>query len=107
MSIISRLFEAYCAWIDAWTPARFGFFVQVVLLLGLPMVFCFVAFHRGNRSVFVQTLAFVLGVLLAVSIPVEDLRPPAPIFKAWIFTVCLVLLFFLPAILSRLLIPEL
>src|ERR1051326_2794421 len=107
MNVIGKLFGNYTAWIDGWTPAQFDFFAQAVLLLGLPTLLCFVAFHRGSRSVFVQTLAFVLGILLAVSIPVENLIPRAPILKAWILTICLLVLIFLPATLSRLLIPEL
>jgi len=106
-NIIGRLFEHGCMWIDGWSPAHFGFFIQAVLLLGLPTFFCFLCFQRGSRSVFLQTLAFVVGVLLAAAFPVEKMIPRQPILKMWIFTLCLALLIFLPAILPRVLTPEL
>src|SRR5690242_8319842 len=105
-NIIGIGLKNYAAWIDRWTPAHLGFFVQAVLLLGLPTLLCFIAFQRGSRSVCVQTLAFVVGALLAASVPVERMIPTQPVLKAWIITVCFVLLNFLPAILARLLTPR-
>jgi hypothetical protein len=107
MNIIGKLFEKYCAWIAGWSPAHFGFFVQAVLLLGLPVLLCSGAFHRGSRSVFVQVAAFTAGMLLATAIPVEQFIPRQPVLKTWIFTFCLMLLIFLPGILPRLLTPQL
>src|SRR2546430_569977 len=97
MNVIGKLFESYTTWIGSWTTARLSFFAQAVLLLGLPTLLCIAAFYRGSRSVFVQVLALVLGVLLAVSIPVDNFIPRSPVLKAWMFTICLVLLVFLPA----------
>jgi hypothetical protein len=107
VNIIHSLFENYCCWIDGWSPAHYSFFIQAVLLFCLPTLFCAIAFQRGSRSVFVQTLAFIFGLFLATSIPVEQLIPHVSFFKAWLLIACLVLLLFLPGVLARLLIPEL
>jgi len=107
MNIINKLFDGYCAWISGWTPAHFGFFLQAVLLFSLPTLLCILAFRCGSRSVFVQMLAFVVGLLLAASIQVEKLIPKHGPLKASIFMVCVVLLVFVPSILSRLITPQL
>jgi len=107
MNIIRRLFAEYCDWIDRWSPAHYGFFVQVVLLFGLPTLFCFLVFQRGSRSVFLQALAFIAGLLVATAIPVEQFIPYQSVLKTWLFTLCFLALIFLPGILPRLLTPQL
>jgi hypothetical protein len=106
-NLVRTLFDKYCDWIDHWTQGHFAFFLQVVLLFGLPAVFCFLAFKRGNRSVCLQMLAFVFGILLACTIHVEKIVIPNPVIKAWILTICIAVLAFLPGFLPTLLTPTL
>lgn len=106
MNIIHKLFQNYCDWISGWTPSHLGFFVQAVLLFGLPTLLCLVLFQYGSRSVFLQTLAYAISLLLAAAIPAQEFLPPQPFLRMLIFTLCFVLLLFLPGLLPQLLTPQ-
>jgi hypothetical protein len=107
MNVISRIFELSCQWVDHWSPARLGFLVQAVLLLGIPTVLCGAVFERCGRSGLIQVLALVTGVLLSLSIPVERLLPKIALLKSWLAILSVCVLLFLPDILSRLVTPNL
>jgi hypothetical protein len=107
MDIVHKLFAEYCAWINTWSLGHLGFFPQAALLYGLPTVFCYLAFLKGSRSVLVQTVAFVVGTLLAAEFPVDKFVPSGAIAKTWLFTLSFIVLAFLPAALPKVLTPRL
>jgi hypothetical protein len=94
-------------WIDQWPPARLGFFSQATLLFALPFALCSAVFRQGSRSVLVQVLSFIFGLVVAMAIPVERFLPNSPFLKACLFVICLTLLCFLPAAVPKLLTPTL
>ena len=107
MNIITKTFETYRTWIDGWSVPHLSFFLQAALLFGLTTLFCFISFQRGNRSVGVQVLSFVIALLSTSAIPVEKLVPQQATVKMWVFSLCFVALLFLPGILPTFLTPQL
>lgn|SRR5579859_1148134 len=107
MNVIGKSFEKYCIWIDHWSASQFSFILQAVLLFGLPTLLCFLVFQCGSRSVGGQSLFLVIGMLLAGTIPVEKIKIPNPLIKAWVLTICVLALAFLPGVLPTLITPTL
>ena len=105
MDIISRLFEHLENWIAGWQPSSLQFLLRLILLFLLPCTLCGVAFRRGSRSVFAQTLCAVCGVLLACTLPVQKWVFDNITLKTWMVVISVVVLAFLPAILPSLLAP--
>jgi hypothetical protein len=105
LDIITRSGHALRDWIDGWNPSGIQFLIRAVLLFGLPLILAYAAFFRGSRSVFVQGLCLAVGVLLALTLPVESFHVSGATAKVWLVALCVVLLMFLPAVLPSFVAP--
>ncbi len=107
MDILTHLTTSLIAWAGRLDPAWAAFLMRATLLFGLPTLLCHVAFIKGNRSVAIQGLGLLIGLLLAASLPVQRVHLASDLLKAWVLALCLALLIILPAVLPRLLVPAL
>lgn len=89
------------------SPRTIEFWERLVLLLVLPVVAAAWTFRRGYRSVFVQVCAGVLGVLAALSLPLEKIQIQSGLARVWFLAFAVTLVVFLPFILPSLLFPTL
>jgi hypothetical protein len=106
-NVIADLFDSYGRWIAHWQFASVGFVVQLLFVFALPTALCTLAFHRGSRSVFIQIVACVGGILLGAGFPIYSLVISNTTMRIWIVTFAFILLIFLPGILPGLLTPKL
>lgn len=107
MDIISRTTDMYFTWAGCLSPVYVHGLLRTLFLFALPTVIVTALFARGNRSVFLQVLGCVIGVLLAMTVPVGLLDVQHRIVRGWLVALTMVLLAFLPAILAFLLVPNL
>ena len=107
MDAISRLFDSYFDWANGLAQIHFGFLLEALFLFGLPCVLSGFALIKGNRSIFLQVLLFVVGMLLAASIPFYKLTISSRLARGWFIGIAIVLLAFLPAILPSVVVPQL
>lgn len=104
MNIINRLSSDYCRWIGEWSSASFTFVVQLALILGLATTLCAITFARGSRSVFIQSLACLIGTIAGVNFPADLLFEIHSAVRAWIITFAFAAIIFTPGILPSFLV---
>ena len=107
MDLLSKSFDEYFKWAAQLPAVYFIGLLRLVLTFGLPAVLTAMMFTRGNRSVFGQVLACVVGLLIAATIPAEWIEAHNRFVRGWIIALAGVVLLFLPGILAVLLVPNL
>jgi len=105
MDILSKITVALVRHAAGLAPETIQFWLRLVCLLILPAGLCTWSFLKGHRSVFVQVLAAVIGLLLAISLPLENVRVSSGLVRLWILVIAFVLVVFLPAALPPLILP--
>ena len=88
------------------SDAAASLILRALLFFGVTTSLTGLAFENGSRSLFVQTMAFTTGILLATFFPLERLIPTHPTIRASLLTLALVALAFLPARLPFYLTPN-
>ena len=97
---LTGIFRAYSNFINGMEPESFLFVMRLCLVLTLTIILCSQAFHRfRNRSLFIQTMMAVLGLLLGFSLPLDSYWFDEAA-RVWAYTLALAAIFFLPAILA-------
>jgi hypothetical protein len=107
MNIIQSIFDHLYDCIGNSDPRILAFLIHCFLLFGLATLLPGVAFYRGNRSVFIQVLFSLVGVLIASVIPVERIEITNRVAKTWAILFLLITLVVLPHVLASLLTPKL
>jgi hypothetical protein len=107
MNFLSRTFDGYFTWAGTLAPVYFYGLLRLFLTFGLPAALTGLAFARGNRSIFLQVLACVAGLLLAATLPVENIEFHNRFVRGWIIALTFAILLFLPAFLAFLLVRHL
>lgn len=107
MDIISKLTETLAAQAAALAPATIQFWLRLTLLLTLPAAACAGSFLRGYRSVFIQVLASMVGLLVAISLPLQHVSINSGLARLWVLVLGGVLVAFMPAALPPLIVPTL
>jgi hypothetical protein len=107
MDILSKITRALADYAAGLSPSTIQFWLRLVLLLTLPAATCAWTFLRGYRSVFLQVLAGVLGALVALSMPLQQVQISNGMVRLWLLTFTVVFVAFWPAVLPRLLINTL
>jgi len=102
MDIIAKITDSLAGFAAGLSNETIQFWLRLVCLLILPAAICAWSFRQGYRSVFVQVLAAVFGLLLALSLPLEHLRIGSGMVRLWLLTFAVVLAAFMPAILPAL-----
>ncbi|MDD5677081.1 MAG: hypothetical protein PHW60_03695 [Kiritimatiellae bacterium] len=94
--IIHRLYEAYITWAGTIPDLKLITIIRLTLLFAVPTAIYYWAFISGRREGFGRFLASVLadGLILAIVIRV----PHDVTARAWILTVCVLLLAYLPGV---------
>ena len=106
MDLLSKGCSTYFTWSEHLAPVFFLGLLRLLLFFGVPTALAIVIFERGNRSVFVQVLCCVIGMLLAATLPLQRLEIQNGTARGWLIALATVTLFFLPAALAFLLVPE-
>jgi len=88
-------------------PVIVQFCIQMALLLAIPIAFCALAFGRGWRFVPLQIVLAIIGMLTAMSIPVENWALESAVARLWLSVVSALAVIFLPPLLSYLTCPAL
>jgi len=96
---LATLFRQYCDWAYHLHPVMFSFLLRATLMFGLSVLFCYLAFRSGRRSVLLQVFILINSVILALAIPVERIEIPHRLAKAWIVALAVFLTATLPAVL--------
>jgi hypothetical protein len=105
MDVLAKITDTLVGYAAGLSPETIQFWLRLVCLLMLPAGTCAWSFLQGHRSVFVQVLAAVFGLLLALSLPLENARFGSGLVRLWFLTFALVLAAFMPAALPFLLLP--
>jgi hypothetical protein len=88
--LLSALFEQFSDWAWHLNPIVFSFLLRTTVMLGLSVLFLWLAFYRGgSRSALLQSFIFMNCVILALMIPVERLQIPHRLVKAWVVAICI------------------
>jgi len=107
MDIISWLWRTYSDFTYNLPPEVFSFLLRACLLLLCPIAAAYVGFSRGLRSPKIQTILMVIGLLVAISIPLPDEIIYPSIWRPWLTILLLLGCWFLPVPFSFLAHPRL
>ncbi len=107
MDLFSKLTLALVNYAEGLSPQTIRFWLRLLFVLVLPVAASAWTFNGGFRSVFVQVAAGVLGLLLALSLPLQRVEIPNGMVRVWLLTFVLLAVTFSPAVLPRLLLPTL
>lgn len=107
MDILSKLTHGLADYAAGLSMGTIQFWLRLVLLLTLPAGACAWTFVRGYRSIFLQVLAGVLGALVALTVPLQQVQISHGMVRLWLLTFAIVFVVFWPAVLPRLLINTL
>ncbi len=107
MDIISKLTETLANEAAGLSAATIQFWLRLILLLTLPAAGCAWSFLRGYRSVFIQVLVGIVGLLVAVSLPLQCLTITSGLARLWLLVLGGVIVAFMPAALPPLIVPTL
>jgi hypothetical protein len=88
-------------------PELLAFLLRLSLALALPALFCFLSFRQGSRSVFLQVSWCAVGLLIAGFLPLQFLTFDGKILRFLVLIGSALCLWFLPRLLTQLLVPEL
>ena len=107
MNVLDKFISSLIRSATGLAPETIEFWQRLVMLLVLPVIAAAWTFRRGYRSVFVQACAAVLGVLAALSLPLEKIQIQSGLARVWFLAFAVTLVGFLPFILPSLLFPTL
>ena len=105
MDVLAKFTTTLVSYAVGLSPQTIQFWLRLVCLLTLPVVASAWTFNRGYRSVFMQVAAGVLGALVALSLPLRDVRIQNGMARLWILTFAVLIVTFIPIILPNLLLP--
>ncbi len=105
MNVLTKFTEVIVHYTEGLSSQTIQFWLRLVLLLMLPVIICAWTFRQGYRSVFIQVLAGVFGVLVALSLPLQHFQITSGMARIWLLTFAILALIFLPTILPALLLP--
>src|SRR5213083_1238033 len=89
--VISEFFQGLFTFVQDLDPAFLSFVLRAIMLFGLPTMMCVYAFSKGNRSVPIQILCAIAGVLLAGCLPLEKVVIRNSMLKTFVLAICMVL----------------
>lgn len=107
MDIISKFIESLAAQAAGLSVATIQFWLRLTLLLTLPAAACASSFLRGYRSVFIQVLAGTVGLLVAISLPLQRVSINSGLVRVWVLVLGGIIVAFMPAVLPSLIVPTL
>lgn len=107
MNIIRAIYAGLESAVYSINPVIVQFCIQMALLLAVPIAFCALAFGRGWRFVPLQIALAIVGMLTAMSIPVERYVLESATSRLWLAVVSVLAVIFLPPLLSYLTCPAL
>jgi len=107
MDVLAKLTTSLVHYAEGLSPQTIQFWLRLVCLLTLPVAASAWTFRRGCRSVFVQVSAGVLGVLAALSLPLDRVRIDSGMARLWLLTLAILIVTFIPVLLPNLLLPTL
>jgi hypothetical protein len=102
---LHMFFEAARYWTSTLSGETMSSLARLTMLFILPAGICFGAFSAGSRSTFIQSICCVIGILLAISLPLP--MPGNATIRVWTLVLDAVLLGFLPLLVPRFLTPHL
>ena len=104
MNIFDFFWEGYTAFTRNLPTAAYSFLLRANLLLLCPIIAAYIAFSKGIRSQRIQTALMVVGLLVALSIPLHRFMRPT-IWRPWAVLFLGLGLWYLPVALAYLLAP--
>ena len=107
MDVLAKFTTTLVCYTEGLSPQTIQFWLRLVCLLTLPVAASAWTFKRGCRSVFIQVTAGVLGALVALSLPLQQVRVQNGMARLWLLTFAILIVTFLPVILPNLLLPTL
>lgn len=107
MDVLARFTTSLVRYAEGLSPQTIQFWLRLVCLLTLPVAAAAWTFKRGYRSVFVQVSAGLLGVLVALSLPLHHVRIESGMARLWLLTFAILIVAFIPVLLPNLLLPTL
>ena len=107
MDVLAKISTGLAAYVEGLSPQTIQFWLRLMCLLTLPVVASAWTFSRGYRSVFVQIMSGVLGVLVALSLPLQHIQIRGGMTRLWLLTFAIVAVVFIPFMLPQLLLPTL
>jgi hypothetical protein len=105
MDVLAKFTTTLVQYAEGLSPLTLQFWLRLVCLLTIPVVLCVWTFRSGFRSVFVQILAGVLGVLIALSLPLSRFEIQPGMARLWFLAFAILFVTFMPIMLPRLLLP--
>lgn len=107
MDLLTELLQGYQQWISALSPKSTHFILRATLLFGLTTVSTAYLHQRGSRQLFYQIIAATVATLFVMNIDFTNIRfLNQPIMKAWVLTLSIVTLIFIPGLLPKFLAPR-
>ena len=106
MDIISFVWEAYSNLTYNLPTAIYSFLLRANLLLLCPIIAAFLAFRQGVRNQKIQTALIAVGILIAISLPLNRFMTPT-MWRPWLVLFLVLGLWYLPIVFSWLAVPRL
>lgn len=106
MDILSNTWNSYETFVHDLPTEVFSFLIRADLSLLIPSAIAYAGFSRGWRNSPALTLLIVIGTLIGLSLPIEELVYQ-PQWRAWLIPILIVGLIYLPAALAFLVEPRL
>lgn len=104
--IVTRLFQFFIWSIERMDARDYLIMPRLALTLLLVLFAVMETFRQGNRRRFIQFFVAIFATFISLLVPVYFLYTLAPVIKTTIFVVSMILLIFLPALISQFLVPE-
>ncbi len=103
--IIRDLYIAYIRWANNHDIRTISLILRLFVLFCIPTILCLASFQMGCRLGVIQFTLFLIGIIAAIEIPLDQIIYTTNTIRAWIFTLSFVLTIGLMGILPLLLTP--
>lgn len=105
MTLFQEIYDFFVRMAGNMNADLFNFLIQETLVVLIPACLCAVTWSKGLRIVTVQTVLLVIGVLIAISLPMDRLKIESGVARLWISLSAVLLILFVPPVLSYLVLP--
>ena len=106
MDILSYIWEVYSSLTCNLPVSVFSFLIRANLLLLCPIAAAYIGFHQGLRSQKIQAILMIIGVLIAISIPLYRVVLTPSIWRPWLTLILVLGCWYLPIAFSFLAHPH-
>lgn len=96
VNFLDQIYQDFISWINGLPFSHVGLFIRCSMLLAFPFIFCGVSRILGSKSVFVQIVICLTGLMTGFLIPIENFQNIDPTAQSWITVFAILTIIGLP-----------